>query len=82
VIILVSVAAKLVGMVVDAVLDVADFAEADIQPVPDLGAQVDVGFVNGLARAGDRLVVLLDVRRVLGADVQDGEGPAMTGSLP
>ena len=82
VIILVSVGGKLVGMVVDAVSDVVDLAEAEIQAVPDFGAHVDVGFVSGLARIGERLLVLLDVGKVLGDDVRIGEGSAATGSLP
>ena len=82
VIILVSVGAKLVGMVVDAVSDVVDLAEAEIQAVPDFGAQVDVGFVSGLAHVGERLLVLLDVGKLLGGDVRVGEGLPVTGPLP
>src|SRR5262249_42867527 len=54
VVVLVSVDAKIVGMVVDAVSDVLDIAVADIQAVPDVGAPADSGFVSGLARAGDK----------------------------
>ena len=82
VIILVSVGGKLVGMVVDAVSDVVDLPEAEIQAVPDFGAQVDVGFVSGLGRVGERLLVLLDVGKLLGGDVRVGEGPPVTVSLP
>jgi purine-binding chemotaxis protein CheW len=70
VIVLVSVGAKIVGMVVDAVSDVLDIPAAEIQAVPDLGAQVDAGFVSGLARVGDKLVVLLDVAKVLDGDAR------------
>jgi chemotaxis signal transduction protein len=56
-----------------------DLAEAEIQAVPDFGAQVDVGFVSGLARVGERLLVLLDVGKVLDGDVRVGEGPPVTG---
>jgi purine-binding chemotaxis protein CheW len=82
VVILVSVAGKLVGMVVDAVSDVVDLAEAEIQAVPDFGAQVDVRFVSGLARVGERLLVLLDVGKVLGDDVGISEGLPVAGSPP
>ena len=57
-------------------------AEAEIQAVPDFGAQVDVGFVSGLGRVGERLLVLLDVGKLLGGDVRVGEGPPVTVSLP
>jgi purine-binding chemotaxis protein CheW len=70
VIVLVSVGAKIVGMVVDAVSDVLDIPATEIQAVPDLGAQVNAGFVSGLARAGDKLIVLLDVAKVLDGDAR------------
>lgn len=70
VIVLVSVGAKIVGMVVDAVSDVLDIPTTEIQAMPDLGAQIDAGFVSGLARAGDKLIVLLDVAKVLDGDAR------------
>jgi purine-binding chemotaxis protein CheW len=65
VIVLVSVGGKIVGMVVDAVVSVP---AAEIQPVPDLGTPAHGGFVSGLVHVGDKLVVLLDVVRVLAGD--------------
>jgi purine-binding chemotaxis protein CheW len=68
VIIVVRVGAKTVGVVVDAVSDVLNIPTKDIQPTPDFGAQVDARFISGLAKAGERLVVLLDIDKVLGGD--------------
>lgn len=68
VIVLVSVGGKIVGMVVDAVDDVLSIPAESIQPVPDMGAAAHGGFVSGLAHVGDKLVVLLDVARVLAGD--------------
>jgi purine-binding chemotaxis protein CheW len=70
VIVLVAVGARIVGMVVDAVTDVRSFPVTDIQGVPEIGAQVGPGFVSGLARAGEKLFVLLDVAKVLDSDAQ------------
>lgn len=70
VIVLVVVGARIVGMVVDAVTDVRTFPASEIQGVPELAAQVDAGFVSGLARAGEKLFVLLDVAKVLDGDAQ------------
>ena len=53
----------------DAVSDVLNIPKADIQATPDFGAQVDARFISGMAKAGDKLVVLLDIDRVLGDDV-------------
>ena len=56
------------GLIVDAVSDVLSIPKADIQPTPDFGSQVDARYINGMAKAGEKLVVLLDIDRVLGAD--------------
>ncbi len=68
VIIVVRVGAKTVGVVVDAVSDVLNIPLKDIQPTPDFGSQVDARFISGLAKAGERLVVLLDIEKVLVGD--------------
>ena len=66
VIIVLTVGTKVMGLIVDAVSDVLNIPKADVQPTPDFGAQVDARFINGMAKAGDKLVVLLDIDRVLG----------------
>jgi purine-binding chemotaxis protein CheW len=68
VIIVVAVGTRVTGLIVDGVSDVLDIARTDIQPTPDFGGQVDARFINGMARAGDKLVVLLDIARVLAGD--------------
>jgi purine-binding chemotaxis protein CheW len=67
VIIVVTVGRKVMGLVVDAVSDVLNIPREDVQPTPDFGAQVDARYLDGMAKAGDKLVVLLDIDRVLGA---------------
>ncbi|MBN9517537.1 purine-binding chemotaxis protein CheW [bacterium] len=74
VVIVVTVGPKVVGLVVDAVSDVLNVAPAELVPTPDLGAGVDTSFLTGMARAGDRLVTLLNIDRLVGA-TPDG-GPA------
>ena len=69
VIIVLTVGTKVMGLIVDAVSDVLNIQKTDIQATPDFGAQVDARFISGMAKAGDKLVVLLDIDRVLGGDV-------------
>ena len=70
VIIVLTVGAKVMGLVVDAVSDVLNIPRADIQATPEFGAEVDARFISGMAKAGEKLVVLLDIDRVLsGADI-------------
>ncbi|MBP3955740.1 purine-binding chemotaxis protein CheW [Gemmata sp. G18] len=66
VIIVVTVGAKIVGLVVDAVSDVLNVEAKEMVPTPDLGAGVDTSFLNGIARTGERLVSLLNVDRLVG----------------
>jgi purine-binding chemotaxis protein CheW len=67
VIVVVQVQGKIMGFIVDAVSDVLNVAGADIQPTPDLHGQVDTSFINGLAKTGEKLVILLDIEKVLTA---------------
>ena len=59
---------KIVGLLADAVSDVVKVSADDVQPAPDFGADVDARFIEGLAMAGDKLVVLLDIASVVGND--------------
>ena len=66
VIIVLTVGTKVMGLIVDAVSDVLNIPKTDIQAPPDFGSQVDARFISGMAKAGEKLVVLLDIDRVLG----------------
>ena len=66
VIIVVTVGTKVMGLIVDAVSDVLNIPKGDIQATPDFGGQVDARYINGMAQASDKLVVLLDIDRVMG----------------
>ena len=74
VIIVVVVRDKVMGLVVDSVSDVLDIDKKDIQIPPQFGAKVDVSFLNGIGKSGDKLVALLDMDRLL------SEGDSLAGS--
>jgi purine-binding chemotaxis protein CheW len=57
------------GVVVDGVSDVIDIARSDVKPAPDLGAQASLEFIQGLTSVSGRMVMLLDIDRLIGADV-------------
>jgi purine-binding chemotaxis protein CheW len=65
VIIVVVVRDKVMGLIVDAVSDVLDIGHKDIQPAPQFGSNVDVNFLNGIGKSGDKLVALLDMDRLM-----------------
>jgi purine-binding chemotaxis protein CheW len=54
-----------VGVVVDGVSDVVDFNTADMKPAPDLGARSATDYIRGLVSVGERMVVLLDIDRLI-----------------
>jgi purine-binding chemotaxis protein CheW len=67
VIVVVQVQGKVIGFVVDAVSDVLTVGADAIQPTPDLHGQLDTSLLTGLAQTGEKLVILLDIDKVLTA---------------
>ncbi|MEC8328035.1 MAG: chemotaxis protein CheW [Pseudomonadota bacterium] len=56
---------KIMGLVVDAVSDVYSISESDARDVPDVTNTENTEFVHGLVNVGEKMVVLLDLKRVL-----------------
>jgi purine-binding chemotaxis protein CheW len=67
VVVVVTVGPRVMGLVVDAVSDVLEVTPGAIEATPDLGGEVDTRLVSGLAKTPERLVMLLDLERLLGA---------------
>ncbi len=64
-----------VGVIVDAVCEVLDVADSQIDPPPALGASVDTSFVLGLGKVRDGVKILLDIDRMLAAGQSDADAP-------
>ncbi len=57
------------GILVDEVVEVLDIAADRIEPAPTYGTtSVDTDFILGVGKAGDRIIFLLDISRVLTAE--------------
>ena len=56
------------GLLVDEVSEVLDVAGQQIEPAPSFGAAVDTTFIKGIGKVGQKVVILLDIDRVLGSD--------------
>src|SRR6185312_12498785 len=65
VVVILRIGGRVIGLVVDAVSDVVGFAQSDVRPAPQLGSLVDGSFIAGLATQGDRMVLLLDIEKLL-----------------
>jgi purine-binding chemotaxis protein CheW len=57
------------GVVVDGVSDVVDVIEAEVRPAPELGAGAATQYIRGLVPVADRMLVLLDIDRLIGGDL-------------
>jgi purine-binding chemotaxis protein CheW len=69
VVIMIRAGAKATGLLVDAVSDVVTVPAATVEPPPTFGEPGEAGAsVIGTARMEDKLIVLLDVARLLAAD--------------
>lgn len=56
---------RTVGLVVDAVADVYRLEGGEIQPPPDMGGAVHTDFVRGLATVEEKMVILLEIDRLI-----------------
>jgi purine-binding chemotaxis protein CheW len=59
-----------VGMIVDGVSEVVSISSDVIEPPSPIVATVDSAFIRGIAKSGDRLVILLDMSQVLSPQEQ------------
>jgi purine-binding chemotaxis protein CheW len=59
---------QVIGIVVEAVNAVLEIPEQDIEPPPSFDSQIPTDFLIGMGKLDTRLVVLLDIGRVLSLD--------------
>jgi purine-binding chemotaxis protein CheW len=71
VVIILRVASRTIGIVVDGVSDVMALAPNEVKPAPPLGAIVNHAFLAGLATREDRMVLLLDIEKFLSSGEMD-----------
>lgn len=57
---------RTLGLVVDAVSEVCSVNADDRKPAPDFGSNIKTDFVKGLATVENRMVILLDIDRLVG----------------
>ena len=67
VVIVLNLRNRIVGIVVDSVSDVMELPPENLKPAPDLDSGIDSGAVLGLGSLGDRMLILLDIERLMSA---------------
>ena len=61
----------LVGVLVDAVVEVMEFDEDKILPPPNLGSKYHSEFINGIVKKDDKFIMLIDIDKVFSLDEID-----------
>ena len=67
VVIVLRIAGRIVGAVVDGVSDVVQLADHEMKEAPRLGAIVDSSYLAGVATQGNRMILALDIEKLLSA---------------
>lgn len=76
VVIILNVASRIVGIVVDSVSDVLTLVPDQIRPAPEFGAAVDTRYVTGIGALEERMLILVDIEGLMcGADMGLMDGP-------
>ncbi|HEX4583968.1 MAG TPA: chemotaxis protein CheW, partial [Burkholderiaceae bacterium] len=69
VVIILNVAGRVVGAVVDSVSDVLQLGDKQIKPAPEFNSLLDAGYITGLGTVdsgeGERLLILVDIERLM-----------------
>ncbi len=65
VVIILNVAGRVVGMVVDSVSDVIQLSGEQIRPAPDFSSTFDTKYITGLGTVDERMLILVDIERLM-----------------
>ena len=64
-VVVVDIGGQDIGVIVDAVTEVLRIAEDSVEPASSLVTTEDSYYIEGIAKVGDRLLILLDIDRAL-----------------
>lgn len=67
VVIILNLRSRIVGIVVDSVSDVMELPPESFRSAPDVDSVIDSGSVLGLGSVGERMLILLDIERLMAA---------------
>ncbi|MCP6652000.1 chemotaxis protein CheW, partial [Klebsiella pneumoniae] len=73
--IMLNVDGQVVGCIVDEVTDIVHFNEEELQPAPALASSLNVSYIKGIAKVGERMIIMLDPIQLLTADSSAIETP-------
>ncbi len=70
VVIILTVAGRVMGIVVDGVSDVITLADEQIRQTPGLGSVIETQYIMGLGTVDERMLILIDIEKLMrGSDM-------------
>lgn len=67
VVIILNVAGRVMGIVVDGVSDVITLEEEQMRPTPGLGSVIDTEYIMGLGVVDERMLILINIEKLMGS---------------
>ena len=71
-IVVVKLRDRLIGLLVDAASQVLKVPVSAVDPAPDAVHEIDAGFIRGVAKLTDRLVILIELQKILAPELREG----------
>lgn len=68
VVIILNINNRIIGMVVDSVSDVTTLNNEDIKPTPNMGSQLTLDYLLGIASLEERMIILIDIAKLMSSD--------------
>lgn len=65
VVIILNVAGRVVGVVVDSVSDVMTLTSAQVREAPEFSGSLDTGYITGLGTVDERMLILVDIEKLM-----------------
>jgi purine-binding chemotaxis protein CheW len=65
VVIILNVASRVMGIVVDGVSDVIALSGEQIRPAPHFGGTMDTQYITGMGTVGDRMIIVMDIEKLM-----------------
>lgn len=59
---------SLMGIVVDMVSEVVNIQKEEIEPPPQYGTKIEAGFLTGMGKVKDRVVMLLNIEQIINCE--------------
>jgi purine-binding chemotaxis protein CheW len=73
-IVVVRVRERLIGLLVDGASQVLKVPVSTIEPAPEEVVEIDANYIRGVAKLEDRLIILVDLHKILALELREAEG--------